>query len=179
MIRIVSINQASNTVPIPAANPDHAASVYEAPTYPQRYTPKIRIALTALLSIFLLRSLHRYGDCVRLRLARQLRTGRVDLSAWNAGARGVAVTVVVHLALLSGCASDPPKPDPVPEVSRPVVAEVGVRERCRVELPAEPAWLFTGVAADSLFDFYRRALAEIQQRAQHERELRTASKKCE
>jgi len=88
-------------------------------------------------------------------------------------------TVTLMSILLSGCASDPPKPDQVPEVSRPVVAEVGVRERCRVELPAEPAWLFTGVAADSLFDFYRRALAEIQQRIQHERELRAAAKKCE
>jgi len=86
---------------------------------------------------------------------------------------------VVAAALCAGCASEPAKLDQVPEVSRPVVAEVGVREPCRVELPAEPMWLFTGASTDSLFDFYRRAIAEIQQRIQHERELRAAAKKCE
>lgn len=98
---------------------------------------------------------------------------------YTAKIRATFTALLSIVLFLSGCASDPPKLDPVPEVSRPVVAEVGVRERCRVELPAEPAWLFTGVSSDSLFDFYRRALAEIQQRIQHERELRAAAKKCE
>ncbi|MGH7948026.1 MAG: hypothetical protein ACREQF_02230 [Candidatus Binataceae bacterium] len=89
------------------------------------------------------------------------------------------IATALFMLLLSGCASAPVPIDPVPVVPGVSVVEVPVRERCRVEIPAEPLWLFTGIVADSLFDFYRRALAEIEQRREYEGRVRAAAAKCE
>lgn len=88
---------------------------------------------------------------------------------------------VLSFIIISGCGTTkpPPKIDPVAEVSRPVVVEVPVREKCAVELPTEPAWVLSGVESGGLFDFYRRALAELEQRRQYEVELRAAAAKCQ
>lgn len=79
---------------------------------------------------------------------------------------------------LAGCAAVPDQPA-VPEVPSVAVVEVPVRERCRVELPPEPVWLFSGAKSEGLFDFYRRALAEIEQRKEYEGRVRAAASKCE
>lgn len=95
---------------------------------------------------------------------------------WSASKSAIAV---LSFIVASGCETAPVKIDSVPEVPRATVAEVGVRERCAVKLPAEPAWLFTGAESSGLFDFYRRALAELEQRKQYELELKAETAQCQ
>lgn len=97
----------------------------------------------------------------------------------DSGITSVAMAVLSLMSVLYGCETAPVKIDAVPEVARPTMTEVPVREKCSVELPVEPAWVLTGVESSGLFDFYRRALAELVQRRQYEAELRAAAAKCQ
>ena len=76
-------------------------------------------------------------------------------------------------ALLAGCAAQESRLEPV-EVRVPIPV------RCRVQLPAEPAWAMDASAQDADIDaLMAAALAELKQREGYEIELKAAAAACD
>lgn len=88
---------------------------------------------------------------------------------------------LIAILLLVGCQTAPTKPAEAPRdpVITAVVAEVGVRETCRVEMPAEPTWRVDTVAKDAdIFTRSQAILVELEQHRMYLTLVKAAVQKC-
>lgn len=85
------------------------------------------------------------------------------------------------LLLVPGCAAVPPVDQkPVDPVFVGAEVPVVVREKCAVEVPAQPAWQVEAIApGTTAFDKSKALLAENEQRRDYINQILAASKKCE
>lgn len=89
---------------------------------------------------------------------------------------------IAVLVILAGCASTDQPTDQKPRA--PVIVgkevKVGVKEKCRVEMPPEPVWQVDAIMemTDPL-ERSKALLAELEQRRDWENKVKAAVKKCE
>lgn len=80
---------------------------------------------------------------------------------------------LVLVLLLVGCATDPQI------VYKPVEVKIPVKEKCVVQIPAEPVWFGDAIPqGTSWYDKMKYALMEIEQRRDYERRLLAEAQKC-
>jgi hypothetical protein len=89
--------------------------------------------------------------------------------------------IIIVAVALAGCGAEPVKlqtPD-IPVIA-PTRVEVAIREKCSVQLPAEPVWDTETVAVNaSKLEKSKAALTELERRRAYESQIKAEAKKCE
>ena len=87
------------------------------------------------------------------------------------------ILLALMVLMVPGCFQTNPPRDPV---IQPIESHIGVREQCKVDMPAEPTWQVDSTAktADDLTRS-QAILIELEQRRAWGEKVKAAVKKCE